>query len=256
MEFIDTHSHIYDDAFHSDRKETMQRALAEGIVTLVLPGIDMASYEPMLKCADEYPGMTRPCTGLHPTEVNENWQEELTFVKKHLHDRDFSAIGEIGLDFYWSRDFEDLQRRVFAEQIELAAREDLPIIIHCRNATDAIFEVLEETRGLPVKGTFHAFSGSYETYRQCLRYGDFKFGIGGVCTYKKAGIADILPKMSLDDIVLETDCPWLSPIPHRGQRNESSYIRIIADRVALLKDIPVGEVASVTTSNARRLFRI
>lgn len=256
MELIDTHSHIYDEAFDTDRKEAVDRALANDVRTLILPGINMASYGPMLECADNFPGIAFPCTGLHPTEVNADWEQELAFVREHLHDRSFLAIGEIGLDFYWSRDFESEQRRVLAEQFEIAAKEDLPVLIHCRNATDAIFEVLSDMRGLNLKGIFHAFSGSYETYCRCLNFGDFKFGIGGVCTYKKAGIADILPKMSLADLVLETDCPWLTPVPYRGKRNESSYVRIIAERLALLKGLTLEEVASGTTYNARKLFKI
>lgn len=256
MELIDTHSHIYDEAFDPDRKEVVARALDNGVGTLIMPGINSAVHASMLECADAFPGIALPCTGLHPTDVNADWERELDFVKEHLHDRRFLAIGEIGLDFYWSRDFEAEQRRVLAAQFELAAKEDLPVLIHCRNATDAMFEVLDEVRGLSLKGIFHAFSGSYETYCRCLRYGDFKFGIGGVCTYKKAGIAEVLPRMSMQDLVLETDCPWLTPVPHRGSRNESSYVRIIAERLALLKGLSLEEVAGSTTSNARKLFNI
>ena len=254
MELTDTHSHIYDEVFDGDRDEAVARAAEAGVTTLILPGISSAEHGRMVECADRYPGTAFPCIGLHPTDVAENWQEELDFVTEHLPDRRFYAIGEIGLDFYWSREFEAEQREVFARQIELASEAGLPVLIHSRNATDAVFEVLEDVKGLEVKGRFHAFSGSYETYRRCLDYGDFKFGIGGVCTYKKAGVADVIPRMSLQDIVLETDCPWLTPVPHRGERNESSYIRIIAEKVADLRGVSLEEIANATTATARKLF--
>lgn len=256
MDLIDTHSHIYDEAFDSDRAEVVARAADSGVRRLIMPGISSAEHAAMLKCADEMPMTAFPCIGLHPTEVTENWREEIDFVRDNLHSRRFYGIGEIGLDYYWSRDFEQEQKRVFAEQIEIAVEEDLPILIHSRNATDAVFEVLEDFRNCDVRGVFHAFSGSYETYRRCLDYGDFKFGIGGVCTYKKAGIAEVLPKMSMQDIVLETDCPYLTPVPHRGTRNESSYIIIIAEKVAGLKGLSIGEVAEATTATACTLFNL
>ena len=256
MEFTDTHSHIYDEAFDQDREEAMLRASEAGVTTLILPGISSAEHQRMLDFADLYPDVAHPCIGLHPTDVAENWQEEMAFVREHLDDRRFYAIGEIGLDYYWSRDFEREQREVFAEQLEIASVRGIPALIHSRNATDAIFEVLEEVKGLELKGIFHAFSGSYETYCRCLSYGDFKFGIGGVCTYKNAGVAGVIPRMSLQDIVLETDCPWLTPVPHRGERNESSYIPLIAAKVASLREISLEEVAEATTSTARKLFNI
>lgn len=256
MELTDTHSHIYDEAFDPDRKDVVERALEADVTTLIMPGINSQVHSAMLECADAFPELAYPCIGLHPTDVAENWREELDFVHENLHSRHFHGIGEIGLDFYWSRDFEQEQKRVFAEQIEIAVEEDLPILIHSRNATDAVFEVLEDFRNCGVKGIFHAFSGSYETYCRCLNYGDFKFGIGGVCTYKKAGIADVIPRMSLSDLVLETDCPYLTPVPYRGKRNESSYIKIIAEKVAQLRGTDLEAVADATTATARALFGI
>lgn len=253
---IDTHSHIYDEAFDPDRAEVVARAAECDVRTLIMPGISSVEHAAMLRCADEMPQTAFPCIGFHPTEVAENWRDEMDFVRTNLHSRKFYGIGEIGLDYYWSRDFEQEQKRVFAEQIEIAVEEDLPILIHSRNATDAVFEVLDDFRNCDVKGIFHAFSGSYETYCRCLTYGDFKFGIGGVCTYRKAGIADVLPRMSLADLVLETDCPYLTPVPHRGTRNESSYIKIIAEKVAELKELSLEEVASATTATARALFSL
>lgn len=256
MEFIDTHCHIYDEAFDSDFSQTVARAKEAGIVQFVLPAINKASYSRMIQAAESLQGAGFPCIGLHPTEVGADWEDEMTFVKECLQKRKFQAIGEIGLDKHWSVEFLKEQKRAFAEQIEIAAKFDLPIIIHAREATDDIFEVLDETRGIPVKGVFHAYSGSFETYRRCLKYGDFKFGIGGVVTYKKAGIAEILHQMSMDDILLETDCPYLTPVPHRGERNESAYVKIIADKISSLYGLPLEVVSEKTTNNARKLFNI
>lgn len=256
MEFIDTHCHIYDEAFDADRVDTITRAKDAGICRFILPAISSATHEAMMQSAEILGECGFPCIGLHPTEVVENWEAEMDFVRTHLHDAAFKAIGEIGIDEHWSVEFLEQQKRVFAEQIEIAARENLPVIIHSRDATEDIFKVLEDTRGIPVRGVFHAYSGSYETYCRCLKYGDFKFGIGGVVTYKKAGIAGILPKMSLSDIVLETDCPYLTPVPHRGERNESAYIEIIAGKIAELTGCGIEKIAALTTGTARKLFNI
>ncbi len=254
--FIDTHSHIYDEAFSGDFDLVVARCREEGVTRLILPGISSSTHQAVLDTADRLPGEAFPCIGLHPTEVGPSWEEELGLVMSRSHERKFYAIGEIGLDRHWGDEFIAPQKRVFAEQVALAARMSLPVIIHSRDATEDIFGVLEDLKGIEVRGVFHAFSGSYETYRRCLRYGDFKFGIGGVVTYKNAGIAEVLPRMSPEDIVLETDCPWLTPVPHRGQRNESSYIRIVADKVSQLTGMTLAEVSSVTTANAERLFSL
>ena len=252
--FVDTHSHIYDEAFDADREAVLGRCDEAGVTALVMPAISAASYASMCRCADAHPQMLFPCIGLHPTEIGPSWEEETAFVRSHLHERKFYAVGEIGLDEYWSTEYLDLQKRLFAEQIEIAAKEDLPIIIHSREATEDIFKVLEDTRGIPVRGVFHAYSGSYETYRRCLRYGDFKFGIGGVLTYKNAGIAEVVTRMSPDDWILETDCPWLTPVPHRGERNESSYVPIVAEKLSFLTGLPVDEIARRTSATANQLF--
>lgn len=255
-ELIDTHSHIYEDDFAPDFGQVIERAESAGVSALIMPDVDIASYDKMIRTADRLPEYAFPCIGLHPTSVNEEWETELSFLREHLHDRKFYAIGEIGLDEYWSRDFVEQQIRVFEEQVEIAAQMDLPVIIHCRQATDDLFRVLEDVRGLPLRGTMHAFTGSYETYRRILSYGDFKFGIGGVVTYKNAGIAETVRRMSLQDIVLETDCPWLTPVPYRGRRNESSYVSLVAAKVAETMGAGLEAVASATTSNARKLFKL
>jgi len=256
MEFIDTHCHIYDEAFDPDFVQTVDRARDAGIVQFILPAINIDSYDRMIAAEKALDGTGFSCIGLHPTEVGATWENEMAFVREKLKQRKFQAIGEIGLDKHWSVEFLKEQKRVFADQITIAAEYDLPIIIHVREAADEIFEILEETRGVPVRGVFHAYSGSYETYCRCLKYGDFKFGIGGVVTYKKSGIAEILHKLSLEDLLLETDCPYLTPVPHRGERNESAYVRIIAEKISALIQTPLEEVAEKTTNNARKLFNI
>ena len=256
MELIDTHSHIYDEAFRPDFADVMERARTVGVVACVMPGIDRSCHDDLCAKADELPDFAFPCIGLHPTSVAENWREELDFVVRHLADRPFRAIGEIGLDEYWSKDFVKEQMRVLEEQIDLAARADLPVIIHLREATDDFLRVLEDLRGVEFRGTMHAWSGSYEMYRRLLTFADFRFGIGGVVTYKNAGVASALEKMSLHDIVLETDCPWLTPVPFRGRRNEPAHVWLIAEKVAQIKGLTLEEVAAATSDNARRLFNI
>jgi len=257
LEFVDTHSHIYDEAFDDDFDEVVLRAKEAGLVKLIMPGIDISSYDRMMSVSRRLSEFVSPCIGLHPTSVGDNWREELDFVRTHLSEGNFCAIGEIGLDEYWSKEYVSQQISVFEEQINIAAVAGLPIIVHLREATVDFFRVLEDMKGVPIKGTMHAFSGSYETYRRILSYDvDFKFGIGGVVTYRNSGVASSLEKMSLNDLVLETDCPWLTPVPHRGQRNESSYLRLVAEKIAAIKNISLDKVAEVTTSNARILFKI
>jgi len=256
MELIDTHSHIYDEAFRDDFADVIGRARESGVVACVMPGIDRSCYADLCAKADELPGFAWPCIGLHPTSVGEDWQEELDFVREHLTERPWRAVGEIGLDEYWSKDFVKQQMRVLEEQIVMAAEAGLPVIIHLREATDDFLRVLEDLRGVSFRGSMHAWSGSYEMYRRLLTYADFRFGIGGVVTYKNAGVAAALEKMSLDDIILETDCPWLTPVPFRGKRNEPSYVRLVAEKVAQIKGMALEEVAAATTENARKLFNL
>lgn len=256
MELIDTHSHIYDDAFVPDFDEVIARSKEAGVSALVMPGIDSSCHKAMMAAASALPGYAYPCIGLHPTSVGENWREELNFVLKNVSSSKFYAIGEIGLDEYWSKDYVKEQMEVCKRQIELASRLDLPVIIHLREATEDFFSLLEDIKGLQFRGTMHAFSGSYETYCRLLKYADFKFGIGGVVTFKNAGVAVALEKMSIDDVVLETDCPYLTPVPFRGKRNESSYLKFICEKISQIKNIPVEEVGRITSENARRLFAL
>ncbi len=252
---IDTHSHIYDEAYAEDFDQVVARAREAGVTRLVTPGIDISCYESMLAAADRLDGYAVPTIGLHPTSVNSEWHSELQFVLDHIDDRPFCAVGEIGLDYYWSREFENEQQQVFLEQIGLASEKNLPIIIHAREATEDIFRCIRKL-GKPLRGVFHAFTGSIETYRQIKRLGEFKVGIGGVVTFKNAHVAEAVAQIPLDDILLETDAPYLTPVPHRGKRNESSYVRFVAEKIAQIKEIEFDEVDFRTTVNAEILFGI
>lgn len=251
---VDTHSHIYDEAYDEDFGEVLQRAKDAGVEKMVMPGIDSKCHGRMMECARRLEGYARPAIGLHPTSVDESWQDELQFVWDNYRPGDFVAIGEIGLDEYWSKDFLEEQKRVFEDQLTFAWERDLPVIIHARNATEDIFDCLDRV-GKPLRGVFHAFSGSYETYCRIKKsYGGFKIGVGGVVTYKNSHLAAFMDKVPLEDILLETDAPWLTPVPFRGKRNESAYIRYTAGKLAELKGISQEEIDAVTTANAIKMF--
>jgi TatD DNase family protein len=276
MTFIDTHTHPYDTAFDADREDVLQRALDAGVSKWIFPAIDSTCYQRQLECFNNHPNNAFMTIGLHPTSVAANWRDELKFVEEKLkisansHNYDsalscnprYYAIGEIGLDGYWSKEFMKEQMEVFGNQIDIAEEYNLPIIIHERSATDEIFQVLDnhvfvkDGKSRRIRGVFHAFSGSPETFERIQRYGEFKIGIGGVVTYKNAGIAKALENIPLKSVILETDSPWLTPVPYRGKRNESSYIPIIAAKVSEIKRCSIDEVAFQTTMNAKELFAI
>lgn len=255
MEFIDTHSHLYDEAFASEEDSAVERAKEAGVNRIIFPDIDSQSREAMFAFADRHPGVIFPCLGLHPTSVDANWQDELSRMESFI-GRDIWAIGEIGLDCYWSKEFLKEQQEVMRIQLETAAKNDLPVIIHSRESTDLIIKLLKDCKHLAPRGVFHAFSGSIETYRELQKLGDWYVGIGGVLTYKKASIAETVREIPLDRILLETDSPYLTPVPFRGKRNESSYIPYIAARLAEITGKDISKVAETTTANARKLFRI
>ena len=255
MEFIDTHSHLYDEAFAGEEDATVARAAEAGVGRIIFPDIDSQSRDAMFGFADRHPGVIYPCLGLHPTSVDADWQEELLKMEPYM-SRNIWAIGEIGIDCYWSKEFVTEQQEVLRIQLEMAAKADLPVIIHSRDSTELIINILKEYRHLGNRGVFHAFSGSVETFRELDRLGDWHIGIGGVLTYKKASIAETVKRIPLERIVLETDSPYLTPVPFRGKRNESSYIPHIAVKLAELTQTPVENIAETTTSNARKLFGI
>lgn len=260
---IDTHSHIYEPEFDSDREQALQRCIEHDVQMLLLPAIDGESYERMFDLARQHPQMVRPMMGLHPTSVNENphWQRDLAQVEAFLQqppqgiDR-FWGVGEIGLDFYWSKDYKEEQIAAFEAQVEMAIKYDLPIVVHTRDAWAEMCEVMEKFAGRGVRGVFHAFSDDVDSYQKLKKCGDFLFGVGGVVTFKKSKLAEVVKQMDLADIILETDCPYLTPVPHRGERNESSYVRFICAKVAELKDVDYQHVADQTTANAKRIFKL
>lgn len=255
MMFIDTHSHLYDEAFAGEEDLALQRSVDAGVTKLIFPDIDSQSREAMFTFADRHKGTIFPCVGLHPTSVDASWENEMLMVEKHL-DREIVAIGEIGIDCYWSKEYLEQQKEVFRLQLEIAAKRDLPVIIHSRESTEIIINIIKDLRHLGVRGVFHAYSGSRETYRELERLGDWYIGIGGVLTYKKASIAETVKDIPLEKILLETDSPYLTPVPFRGKRNESSYIPYIAQKLAELTGRELQEIAATTTSNAQKLFKI
>lgn len=266
MILIDTHSHLYVEEFDEDRAAALERALERGVERLLLPAIDSESHERLFALVREAGGRCRAMMGLHPTSVNDNprWREELALVERYLAEPPagvrFCAVGEIGLDYYWSTEWVAEQREAFVEQCRLAARLDLPVAIHTRAAWDDMCEILEVecaravARGERLRGVLHAYSEDAATYRRLREMGDWLFGVGGVVTYKKSLLAEVVREMALEDIVLETDCPYLTPVPYRGKRNESAYVSYVCEKVAELKDVTPDEVARITTQNARRMF--
>lgn len=254
IQYTDTHTHLYEEAFEGETDEAIRRAAGAGVARLVFPDIDSKTRAEMFEAAGRHPGTVFPCLGLHPTSVGEDWKSEYGMMEEWIGKERIYAIGEIGIDCHWSREFLQEQKEVFEMQLRLAHEKDLPVIIHSREATEQIFEVLEKCRHLSLRGVFHAYSGSIETFSRLQKYGDWYVGIGGVVTYRNASIAETVKSIPLDRILLETDSPYLTPVPKRGTRNESSYIPYIAAKIAEQKGSTTEEVAAVTTSNAQALF--
>ncbi|MFY8128926.1 MAG: TatD family hydrolase [Chitinophagaceae bacterium] len=253
MFFIDTHAHLYVEQFENDYNAVIAKALDEGIQKIIFPAIDSSTHEVMLKIEKENPTTIQCMMGLHPCSVKDDYQKEIDLVEQYLHTNKFVAIGEIGLDFYWDKTFIKQQLAAFNHQMELALQYKLPINIHTRNATQETIEAVKPFAKRGLTGIFHCFGGSYETAKQIIQLG-FKLGIGGVVTYPKAGLQDTLKHVELEHIVLETDAPYLTPVPFRGKRNESSYIKIIAQQLAEIKGESIEEIAFVTTENAKKIY--
>ncbi len=254
IEYVDTHAHLYDEAFDEDFEQTVARIKEHGVIKCIFPAIDSTSYSRQTEAASRCGEFVSQAMGLHPTSVGGNWKEELDFALDALNRGGYVAVGEIGIDGYWSREFIQEQKEVFRVQLEVAYQKGLPVIIHAREATEEIFQVLDSLGKRVPRGVFHAFSGSYETYERICRYGDFMVGIGGVVTYKNAGVAKSIGRIPLERIVLETDSPYLTPVPFRGKRNESSYLVHIAEKISQIKGCHLEEVARRTTENAFTLF--
>lgn len=254
MIITDTHTHLYTEQFDEDRDQVIQRALAAGVSRFFIPAIDSTYTKAMYSLEASYPDNMFLMTGLHPTHVKKNYLEELTHIESQLKVREFVAIGEIGIDLYWDNSTLKLQHEVFRIQIQLAKQYDLPIVIHCRDAFDEVFHVLEEEKGSDLFGIFHCFTGNLNQALKAISY-NMKLGIGGVVTFKNGGIDRFLNKIALEHIVLETDSPYLSPVPFRGKRNESSYILNVLEKLSDLYEIPIDEIASITTENSKSIFK-
>ena len=251
--FVDTHSHIYSEEFSSDRDEAISRALKAGVSKIILPNIDSSTIKSLLDLTDSKPELFIPLIGLHPTSVKEDFEKELQIMQYWFDKRKFFGIGEIGIDLYWDKTFIKEQIEVFRIQIGWAKNAGIPVVIHVRDSFQETFEVLQQEKDESLRGVFHSFTGSAEQADQVVDLG-FKIGLGGIVTFKNSGLDSVVQHIDLKNILLETDSPWLAPVPHRGRRNECSYITAVASKIASLHQISVEEVARVTTQNAQQLF--
>ena len=255
MYLVDTHTHIYDHQFSLDRNEAVQRALEAGVKMMLLPNVDASTITPMLELHEQYPDCTRMMMGLQPEEVKEDYKEVLSLMEKELEQGIYVGVGEVGLDFYWDATFEKQQLDAFETQLDWAKQLQLPLSIHCRNAFEKMVKILERKQDGGLRGIMHCFTGTEEEAKVYLELG-FHLGLGGVTTYKNCGLKDYLPNLPLDRIVLETDAPYLAPVPCRGKRNEPAFLVHTAQRIADILQMPVEELAAVTTTNAKALFQL
>lgn len=255
MQLVDTHTHLYLPEFDSDRDEMVSRATVNGIEKLLMPNIDMHSVEAMLSSATRYEGICFPMLGLHPTSVKEDYLLQLDKLEKIFNEYKFIAVGEIGIDLYWDKTHLKEQLEVMRRQVELAIRSDLPVVVHSRESFPEVFSVLDEFAGTGLKGVLHAFSGTMNDAEKAVKMG-FMLGIGGPLTYKNSKLDIIVKETGIENVILETDSPYLAPVPYRGQRNESSYIRIINKKLADIFGMSEEESARITYENSCRLFKI
>ena len=255
MIITDTHTHLYSESFDSDRDQIIKRAIQSGITRFFVPAIDSSYTQRMYDLEKKYPKNIFLMTGLHPTHVNNDYNKELDHIVQQLDDREFFAIGEIGIDLHWDKTTLELQQNAFRFQIQLAKKYKLPIVIHCRDAFNEVFDILELEKSDDLNGIFHCFTGTYEQAKKAISY-NMKLGIGGVVTFKNGNIDSFLSKIDLSDIVLETDAPYLSPVPYRGKRNESSYLINILEKVASIYSVDKEEIANITTQNSIDIFKV
>lgn len=253
MQLIDTHTHLYADQFDQDREETIRRAIDLGVERMYLPNIDNSSIEAMLALEARFPEHCFAMMGLHPCSVKENFLEELAIVRSWLERRSFKAVGEIGIDLFWDKTYVAEQEQAFLTQVEWAVEFDLPIVIHSRESIDEILKLLQPVKTSVLRGVFHCFTGTMAQAEAIIDLG-FYLGIGGVLTFKKSGLEEVLQNIPLDHVVLETDAPYLAPTPYRGKRNESAYVQLVADKLAAVYGIESEKIAEVTSRNALILF--
>ena len=256
MHLIDTHTHLFAQQFDEDRFEVVQRALEKGVRQMLLPNIDTNSILPRLDLCAEFPENCFPMIGLHPCDIKENYIEELTFFEEWLQKEKFVAVGEIGIDLYWDKSTLSIQEDAFRRQVELAKKYKLPVAIHVRNSFDEVLSIIDGLNDDNLSGVFHCFTGDEAQANHIINYGGFKLGIGGVVTFKNSGLDKTLRTISIEHLILETDSPYLAPTPYRGKRNESSYVVIIAKKLAEIYGKSLEEIASITTQNAKELFKI
>jgi TatD DNase family protein len=255
MKLVDTHAHLYAEEFEEDRSDMLARAWENGLEAVYLPNIDSSSIPGMLKLEAENPGRIHAMMGLHPCYVKENYEEELAMVKSWLERRPFCAIGEIGIDWYWDKTFVKEQEIAFITQTKWAIEYDLPIVIHSRESMDQILELLQDLRHPRLRGIFHCFTGTAAQAHSAIEMG-FLLGIGGVLTYKNSKLGEEIQDIGLEHLVLETDAPYLTPTPYRGKRNESSYVKLVAEKLSEIKGLQLEAVAEMTTQNALKLFQV
>lgn len=255
MQFIDTHTHLFLQEFDSDREQVIDNAKTIGVKKLLLPNVDSSTVERLQNMVAKFPDYCIPMAGLHPTSVNGEYKKELELVERFLGDNNVCAIGEIGIDLYWDKTFVKEQEEVFRYQIDIAKKNNLPIVIHARDSFDEIFRVMKDVHDDNLTGVFHAFTGNQSQAKQIIDWG-FYIGLGGILTFKNSGLDKVVNTIDINHIVLETDSPYLAPVPKRGKRNESAYIINIAQKLADIKNITIEEVALVTTQNAEQLFNL
>ena len=253
MNFVDSHAHIYLDDFKDDLDKVIETANKKGISTILMPAIDSSTHVAMFQTEQAYSDSCRSMMGLHPCSVKDDYQKELAHVADYLSRRKFVAIGEIGLDFYWDVSFQGQQYDTFQRQIGWALSYDIPVVIHSRNAVDECIQVVQDHQDGNLKGVFHCFSGTIDQARKIIELG-FYLGIGGVLTYKNSGLDKVMSEIGLANVILETDAPYLTPVPFRGKRNEPGHITIVGEKLAEINNIPVNEIANITTQNAQKLF--
>lgn len=254
MQFIDTHTHLFVEQFDEDRTEVVQRAINDGISKMMLPNIDLDSIDSMHELEAQFPENCFALMGLHPCSVTDKWEDDLEVIKQHLFSRSYRGVGEIGIDLYWDKSTLGFQQGAFAKQIEWAKELQIPIIIHVRDAFDEAFEVVDQLNDDSLTGVFHCFTGNSDQAQHILDYGGFMLGLGGVLTFKNSGVDKVVADLPMDKLILETDSPYLAPTPHRGKRNESSYLTFVASKLAEVQGIKIEEVAEQTTRNAEALF--
>ncbi|HKM94101.1 MAG TPA: TatD family hydrolase [Prolixibacteraceae bacterium] len=252
---IDTHSHIFIEEFDGDTSAAISRAVANGVHKIILPNIDSSTIKRLIDTSNSHPGICYPLIGLHPTSVKENYIEELELVENWLNRYRFYGIGEIGIDLYWDETFKKEQEFVFTRQINIANNLGLPVSIHTRNSFEVAFNIIKKEKLSKLTGVFHCFSGTVEEAKAVIKAG-FKIGVGGTVTFKNSGIDKIIAQLSPQDILLETDSPYLAPVPFRGKQNESAYLKYIAEKVAQIFDLPLEEIETISTQNALQIFKL